>query len=235
MCIIQAVRLNAVREAMYFHHKDGSEVDDDDDCTSDNAGDMIMAGKEEDGNDEDVVAVGENEISSVQKSKKRKKRMSKSSTPDSLSKPGTYYRVINAYMADVNRLFVVNIGSNPTMAALDSRQFLHKAIYDILLLSYNDTTNNVINGFAFPEVVYFEQAGVSIDIASEFDVLTSKDFSDVMGYLNFHYQVAHRKNKSSGSHGDFANFVGTRPYLLCYHLWLDQVPCLQNLDRKSVV
>ena len=62
LCIIQAVRLNAVREAMYFHHKDGSEVDDDDDCTSDNTGDMVLASKEEDGNDEDIVAVGENKI-----------------------------------------------------------------------------------------------------------------------------------------------------------------------------
>ena len=78
-------------------------------------------------------------------------------------------------MADVNRPFVVNIGSNPTMATLDNHQFLHKSIYDILHLSYYYTTNNVINGFAFPEVVYFEQAGVSIDVASEFDVLTSKD------------------------------------------------------------
>ena len=62
LCIIQAVRLNAVREAMYFHHKDGSEADDDDDCTSDNAGNMVLASKEEDGNDEDIVAVGENKI-----------------------------------------------------------------------------------------------------------------------------------------------------------------------------
>ena len=104
-----------------------------------------------------------------------------------------------------------------------------KAIYDILLLSYNDTTNNVINGFAFPEVMYFEQAGVSVDVASEFDVLPSKAFSDIMGYLNLHYQVAHRKNKSTESHDYFANFVGTCPYLLYYHLWLDQFPCCHNL------
>jgi hypothetical protein len=192
LCIIQAVRLKAVCKAMYFHHKDGSKVDDDD-CTSDNAGDMVLAGIEEDSNDEDIVVVGENEIINVLQSKKRKKRKNKPSTPDSLSKSGTYYRVINVYMADVNRLFVVNIGSNPTMAALDSHQFLHKPIYDILLLSYNDTTNNVINGFAFPEVMYFELAGVSMNVASEFVILTSKDFSDVLGYLNFHYQVAHRK------------------------------------------
>ena len=170
-------------EAMYFQHKDGSEVDDDD-CTSDNACDMVLAGKEEDGNDEDFMAVGENEVISVLQSDKRK---SESSTPDSVSKPGTYNRVINAYIADVNRPFVVNIGSNPTMTALESCQILHKAIYDILLLSYNDTTNTVIHGFAFPEVEYFEQEGVSIDVASEFDVLTSQDFSVVMGYLNFHY------------------------------------------------
>ena len=75
--------------------------------------------------------------------------------------------------------------------SLDSQQVLHELIYDMLLLTYKDTTNNVINGFAFSDMMYFEQAGVSIDVASEFDVLTSKDFSDVMGYLNFHYQVAH--------------------------------------------
>ena len=50
-----------------------------------------------------------------------------------------------------------------------------------------------------------------------------------MRYLNFHYQVAHKKNKSSGCHDDFASFVGTCPYLLYYPLWLNHVPCLQNL------
>ena len=76
MCIIQAVRLKALWEAMYFQHKDGSEVDDDD-CTSDNACDMVLAGKEEDGNYEEIVSVGENEIISVQQSKTRKKRKRK--------------------------------------------------------------------------------------------------------------------------------------------------------------
>ena len=71
---------------MYFHHKDDSEVDDDD-CTSDNAGDIVMAGKEVDGNAKVIVAVRENEIISVLQSEKRK---SKSSTPDLLSKAGTY-------------------------------------------------------------------------------------------------------------------------------------------------
>ena len=61
-----------------------------------------------------------------------------------------------------------------------------------------------------------------------FRSISSQDFSDVMGYLNFHYQVAHKKNISSGSHDDFEKFVGHCPYLLYYHLWLLQVQSLQN-------
>ena len=47
--------------------------------------------------------------------------------------------------------------------------------------------------------------------------------------MNFHYQVAHWKNKSSGNHDDFEKYVGNYPYLLYFHLWLLQVPSLQNL------
>ena len=137
-------------------------------------------------------------------------------------------------MADEIRPHVVIIGSNPTMATLDSCQFLHRVFYNILLLSSNDTTNNAISGFSFPEVVYFEQAGVCIDVPSDFDVLTSRDISDVMGYLHFHYQVLHRKNNASGCHDDFANFVGMHPYTYYYHLWLNQVPRLQNLDVQTL-
>ena len=50
------------------------------------------------------------------------------------------------------RPYVDHIESNPTMADLDSCRFFHKAIYDILLLSYTDTTNNAINRFTIQEV-----------------------------------------------------------------------------------
>jgi hypothetical protein len=59
------VRLKAICKAIYFHHQNGSELDDND-CTSDNAGVIDLAGKDKDGNDEDILAVGENEINSVQ-------------------------------------------------------------------------------------------------------------------------------------------------------------------------
>jgi hypothetical protein len=86
--------------------------------------------------------------------KKRKWRKCKATTPEAITKPGSYYHIINTYMHE-NIPHVLNLGSIPTMAALDSRKFLHKEIYDKLLSSYNDITNNAISGFAYPEVEYF--------------------------------------------------------------------------------
>ena len=117
-------------------------------------------------------------------------------------------------------LFVVNIGSNATMVDLDSPCLVHNCIYDKLLVSYYDLTCESISGFAFPEIQFFEHVGVCNNIAADFDNISSEDFPDAMSYLNFHYQVAHRNNKASGSHKDFIHFEGNRPYLLYYHLWL---------------
>ena len=121
-------------------------------------------------------------------------------------------------MLDENRPLVVNLGSISTMAAWDSHKFLHKAIYDKILLSYNDITNNAISGSAYPLVEYFQLVGICNNVANDFDDISSADFSGAIGYLNFHYQAAHRSNKSSGFHDDYAKFVGNRPYLLYYHL-----------------
>ena len=118
------------------------------------------------------------------------------------------------------------------MAALDSCKFLHKAIYDKLLLSYNDITNNDMSGFAYPVVEFFQLVGVCNKVANDFDCISSADFSDAMGYLN--HQVAHRNNKSSGFFDDFAKFVGNRPYLLYYYLWLLQILYLQNLTVPTL-
>ena len=112
---------------------------------------------------------------------------------------------------------------------MDSCCFVHKDIYDKLLFSYYDLTCESTSGFAIPEIQYFEHVGVCNNIAADFDNISSQDFSDAMIYLNFHYHVAHMNNKASGSHKDSICFVGNQLYLLYYHLWLQQIPCLQNL------
>ena len=77
-------------------------------------------------------------------------------------------------------------------------------------------------------MIYLEQAGVCVDTPSDFHVLISRDISDIFDYLNFQHQVAHRKYNASGCHDDFANFVGSCPYLVYYCLWLNHVPYLHH-------
>ena len=129
--------------------------------------DALYPCRKEDGKDVDVT-----EDDNL-KNKKGNKKQDKSTAPNSISKPGTYNRIINTYMADQNRPDVVSIGSSPTMSDLDSRCFLHTSIYDKLLLSYDDSSCQDINGFAFPEVFYFENAGVPAEITNNFDVISS--------------------------------------------------------------
>jgi hypothetical protein len=64
---------------------------------------------------------------------------------------------------------------------------------------------------------------------SDFDIaLTANDIAAILAYINHHYQVAYQRNKQSGLHSDFENFVGMRYYLFYYHLWLNEAPHLLN-------
>ena len=94
--------------------------------------------------------------------------------------------------------------------------------------TYNDIFEESIGELAF-EHRFFEDKKVSKHEPDNFDAITHQVFSQAMDFLNHHYQVAWRNNKKSGSHDDFDKFVGNRPYLFYYHLWLQQVPNLHNL------
>ena len=107
---------------------------------------------------------------------KRTIKNCKATTPEAITKPGSYYCIINTYMLDENRPHILNLGSIPMMAALDSRKSIHKKIYDRLLSSYNDKTNNAMSGFAYPEVEYFHLVGVCNNVANDFDCISSVDF-----------------------------------------------------------
>jgi hypothetical protein len=215
-------RMKAIRDVMY--HQPLEEINSDDEDNNNKKGDDIA-------NLSLYISKGQeskNEEGGEPIKKKRKRRKCKATTPEAITKPGSYYCIINTYMLDENRTHILNLGSIPIMAALDSQKFLHKEIYDKCVSCYNDKTNNPISGLAYPEVEYFQLVGVCNNVANCFDCISSADFSDAMSYLNFHYQVAHINNKASGFHVDFAKFVGNRPYLLYYHLWLLQTPCIKN-------
>ena len=160
--------------------------------------------------------------------KKKKATVAKSTPPSSVTCANTYFRVINVYMCEQHRSDVLMLGQPPTMAELDVRKFRHKYIFDRLITTFLDDEDDDSNNLAFSQDPYWEQMGIDNCYPKTYDTLSSVEFSMAMGYINYHYQIAYRNNKKSGSHDDFVNFVGSRPYIYYYHLWLCQVPHLLN-------
>jgi hypothetical protein len=68
-----------------------------------------------------------------------------------------------------------------------------------------------------------------VPFAAEFDVLTSEELKDVMEHINHWYRHAHRNRKKSCNHGKFEDFVGDKPFVYYYHLWLQEIPRLLSL------
>jgi hypothetical protein len=102
---------------------------------------------------------------------------------------------------------------------------------EALLGQYLDEGNDDAAMFAFPDHVFWTLTGTRPEVAfSEFNLgLTANDIAAILEYTNHpHYQIAYQRNKQSGSHSDFENFVGTRHYLFYYHLFLNQAPHLLN-------
>ena len=122
---------------------------------------------------------------------KSKSKRSKGTPPASITKIGTYYRVINVYFDEIHCSNVAKLGSAPSISKLDSRQFLHKHVYDCLLETYSDVNNNNNDWLAFDNQ-YFDDVGESQNAANAFDQdLTSLEFKQTMEYIIFHYQIAH--------------------------------------------
>ena len=70
----------------------------------------------------------------------------------------------------------------------------------------------------------FEYHGIDDNYPLTFDMLDSKQFSEVMEFLNVQYKICFNDNKVSGWHNNLDNFTQNRFYCLYYHLWLQQVP-----------
>ncbi len=169
----------------------------------------------------------------LQAASKEKKR-SKSSPPLSITQEGSYYRAINVYFDELHRADVSRLGEPPSMRDLDIRQFRNKDVFDKLLKTYlaMSIAADHIHLIAFPDNPYLQAMGLlsgDVPFAAEFDVLTSEELKDVMEYINHWYRHAHRNSKKSGNHGNFEDFIGDKPFVYYYHLWLQEVPHLLSL------
>jgi hypothetical protein len=160
--------------------------------------------------------------------KTTKKKRAKGTASDAVTCINTYFCVINVYMCQRNRTLVMDLGGPPKKADLDRQTSPHRHVYEALLGQYLDEWNNDAAMVAFPDHVFWTLTGTRLDVAfSEFDLgLTANDIAAILEYINHHYQIAYQRNKQSGSHSDFENFVGTRHYLFYCHLFLNQAPHL---------
>jgi hypothetical protein len=139
--------------------------------------------------EEQVISLINNNKSMIHS--KSKSKRSKGTPPASITKIGTYYRVINVYFDEIHCSNVAMLGSVPSTSKLDSRQFLHKNVYDCLLETYSDVNNNNNDWLAFDNQ-YFDDVGESQNAAKDFDQdLTLLEFKQTMEYINFHYQISH--------------------------------------------
>ena len=113
MLIIQWTRMKAICDVRY--HQPLEEFNSDDEDNNNKKGDDIA-------NLSPYISTGEeskNEEGGEPIKKKRKSRKCKANTPEAITKPGSYYHIINTYMLDENRPHVLKLGSMPTMAALE--------------------------------------------------------------------------------------------------------------------
>ena len=155
---------------------------------------------------------------------KNQRKRNAATAPKYIKKHGTYYRVINVFFDEKHRQDVLCLGNTPTMCELDARKFPHKAVWDKLLDTYMDIDDDTVGSMAFKHT-QFEYHGIDDNYPLTFDMLDSKQFSEVMEFLNAHYKICFNNNKVSGQHNNFDNFTQNRPYCLYYyHLWLQQVP-----------
>jgi hypothetical protein len=67
------------------------------------------------------------------------------------------------------------------MSELDARRVCHNFIFDRLVVTYIDDEDDDSILLAFPNNEYWGQSGIDADNTKIYDVLTSKEFSIVMG------------------------------------------------------
>ncbi len=107
--------------------------------------------------------------------------------------------ILNTYFLKKHRAHVLKLRSQPSVAELDARQFLHKEIFDKLTATHSNILNEGIGKLAFQQR-FFEDNQVPPNALDDFDAITStEEFSQAMDFLNKQSNQCWRNNKKSGN------------------------------------
>jgi hypothetical protein len=165
-----------------------------------------------------------------EKDNKTKKKLSRNAKPPSVTKDGSYWRVIVTYFLESMRPHVIKLGNNPDVQSVDSRKFLHEDIWGILAEEYNKKEHPDLGTFLRDDNFYV-LAQIPEDIPSTFDTLTPIELSQLVSHINYYYRRAVRKQRASGSHWPITKYIGARPWLLLYDKSLGEA----SIEMKALV
>ena len=147
--------------------------------------------------------------------KKSKTKSYKSSLfrPRSVTKSGSYFRIISLWFAPQNRHHALHTGQKMDRLELDVGGFRHQQTWEILAAQYNNTSEGP--EFDYLNKLQVDNALYASENPADFDVLDARDVSQFVRWMNTQYYVIYKS--ASGNHLRFEDRVGEKAYLLYFH------------------
>ncbi|CAJ1936798.1 unnamed protein product [Cylindrotheca closterium] len=158
--------------------------------------------------------------------------------PPVVRSSGTIYRFVMTICAEEMRDLVENLGKQPNRQEMDAGNRNGERLYHEIAKFYNNELNSALSSIPMSDINMqdmLELNNIDEDVCgTDYDKLNATDCLNLKKHIDHHYRVAHEKNKMSGNHGDFHNFVGQRPFLYLYHLLMKESSSYTVLHRAAV-
>ena len=125
---------------------------------------------------------------------------------------------------------VLKLAENPVPSQMRARETPNAPTYWLLAHAYMDKNNEILDIIEYKHDG-FVAAGVNMDKPSRFDNLDGYMFECTMKFLNKQYQECQSNSKKSGEHDEFSSYCNGKPWILLYHLLLNdsQVQGLRSI------
>ena len=175
-----------------------------------------------------IAAIRSGKVMDMVKQKlKAKLKPSKSTKPTCVKKEGTLFRLINVITSEDGKPSFINTMNNYDREDLDRNKIPHEDYYTHLLQLYSDTEIDELSKIQFSKHDDNSFMAKTMDLEkhdpSKFDTLKVEELKAVVDYIIAQYKATRAKNCHSGTHGDFANFVHGKMWLLYLHQILDSL------------
>ena len=154
-----------------------------------------------------------------------KSKINASTHPLFVHEEGTIYRVVLSLTCEAGKRSFMNSGSRLTREEIDNGLRSANSLATNLII-YSDEDHPELESLGF-EHELFTLMNVDQDVCKTYDKLSLSQFAAVVDHIHHHFQDAMIRNQKSGSHLTFANYVGSRYWLLLLHHRLYTNGCME--------